>query len=169
MDTDESMSDGWEEIDERVISIQFKSNLTNIEIDRTTIPLGKDVKPDEKFLANHIEKEKKYGKYAVTKNPNEDLTEDKLIPHDTIERGRLKIIGLESKTPMVQVDETLYLAEEIPAAKSIVIFPDETQGHKNVITQPKVVSNQFRCEMVSVKKKVVGDDDQKSAKIQKIL
>ena len=168
MDTDDSLSEGWEEIDERIISIQFKSNLTNIEIDRATIPLGKDVKPDEKFLSHHVEKEQKYGRYALTKNPNEDLIEDKLIPHDTIERGRLKIIGLESKTPMIQVDETLYLGEEVPAAKSVIAFPDTTQGNKNVLTEPKVVTNQFRCEMVSVKvKSVVDDDGESKSKVMK--
>merc|ERR1712157_286435 len=115
----------WEQYDEKLIGIQLdRCKYTNTDFERFSVPHDAKL-PSESSKSKKEEKDQSV-KSSTQKNstPNPDNEKN----NDTAERGAFKVIGLESKTPILAVDQTYYLAERIDSDKSVLVFTDPRRG-----------------------------------------
>lgn len=201
----ESSSSDWEEVDQKLIAIKVRTNFNNEELEKLSIPV--DAQPDEDFLKNNEEKERKYNfrnhkrkqnakaqqqQKLAEKSQKSDTTESPLkeiklaapsLPisqsrskspnsskisekssedYDTINTGRIKVIGLETKAPVLGIGSELYLMEETPVDRSILVTVDksrekfyENERNKSdfYITDMTLVDCMFRTARITCEEK----------------
>ena len=140
---DSDSGSDWELVDERILAFELKSNLTLPQIDAITVP--NDAIPDRKFVRDHLHLEKKYF-------PDKPIPEPKSTSNETISTGNLKIISIESRNPTIFLDDSVYIAEQEPLQKSVLVFEDDKTELSG--TDPHLVTNRFICHEVHVTEKV---------------
>merc|ERR1712060_1044203 len=168
-DSNPSSDSEWEQYDEKLIGIQLdRCNYGNMDFERFSVPTESE---------REIKNAKKEGKTDNVNTKNKVKTEKISRPsekkkscNDTAQRGLLKMIGLESKTPILAIDDAYYLAERVDTDRDILIFTDPHRGEdENVKLGVRKVDAMFTASGVSANeypesdvKKLAKKDERKS-------
>ena len=139
----------WEQYDEKLIGIQLdRCKYTNTDFERFSVPHDAQISSE----SSKSKKEEEVDQSAIPSRQKNSTPNSKIEKNnDTAERGAFKVIGLESKTPILAVDQTYYLAERIDSDKSVLVFTDPRRGdNENVKLGVRKVDAMFTASGVTL-------------------